>query len=200
MKKIKVLVIEKSSIIAEGITHLLGKSASLEVIRTVNTLDRINEKIIVLKPDLILMNPSLIDFSKKMIFKSLFQDVAQIPIVALIYAFYEQQWLKHFNGIIEITDDLHKIESQLTEIYRNSTEHEESSETYELSDRETDVLIELSKGLMNKEIATKLNISIHTVITHRKNIIRKTGIKSVAGLTVYALLNNLIAESDISYR
>ena len=41
-------------------------------------------------------------------------------------------------------------------------------------------------------------ISIHTVISHRKNISRKTGIKTIAGLTVYALLNNMISETDAS--
>ena len=45
---------------------------------------------------------------------------------------------------------------------------------------------------MNKEIADQLNISLNTVITHRKNIIKKTGIKSVAGLTSYALMHNYI--------
>ena len=50
----------------------------------------------------------------------------------------------------------------------------------------------VARGLINKEIADKHNISVNTVITHRKNISRKTGIKTVAGLTVYAILNNLI--------
>ena len=62
----------------------------------------------------------------------------------------------------------------------------------ELSDREKEILVSVANGLLNKEIADKYNISIHTVISHRKNITRKTGIKTVAGLTVYALLNNLI--------
>ena len=62
----------------------------------------------------------------------------------------------------------------------------------ELSAREKEILVCVAKGLLNKEIADAENISIHTVITHRKNITRKTGIKTVAGLTVYALLNNLI--------
>lgn len=61
-----------------------------------------------------------------------------------------------------------------------------------LSQREKEILVCVAMGLLNKEIADQCNLSIHTVITHRKNIIRKTGIKSVAGLTVYALLNNLI--------
>ena len=62
----------------------------------------------------------------------------------------------------------------------------------ELSAREKEILIAVAQGKLNKEIADQYNISIHTVITHRKNITRKTGIKTVAGLTVYALLNNLI--------
>jgi ATP/maltotriose-dependent transcriptional regulator MalT len=52
-------------------------------------------------------------------------------------------------------------------------------------------------GVMLKEIADELNISIHTVMSHRKNITHKTGIKSVAGLTVYALLNNLLDQNDV---
>ena len=55
----------------------------------------------------------------------------------------------------------------------------------------------VAKGLANKEIADRLTISVHTVISHRKNISHKTGIKSVAGLTVYALLHNLLGESDV---
>ena len=51
--------------------------------------------------------------------------------------------------------------------------------------------------MLNKEIADKLSISIYTVITHRKNITRKTGIKTVAGLTVYALLGGLIDMNSI---
>ncbi len=62
----------------------------------------------------------------------------------------------------------------------------------ELSDREKEILVSVAHGMINKEIADKHNISINTVISHRKNISRKTGIKTVAGLTVYAILNNLI--------
>ena len=62
----------------------------------------------------------------------------------------------------------------------------------ELSAREKEILVSVAKGKLNKEIADEYNISIYTVISHRKNITRKTGIKTVSGLTVYALLNNLI--------
>ena len=70
-------------------------------------------------------------------------------------------------------------------------------EREELSAREKEILVSVAQGLLNKEIADKHNISINTVITHRKNITRKTGIKTVAGLTAYAILNDLIDINSI---
>lgn len=64
------------------------------------------------------------------------------------------------------------------------------SEDYDLSDREQEVLVLVAQGLSSKEIAAKLNIAVNTVNTHRKSITKKTGIKSVAGLAVYAMLKN----------
>lgn len=61
-------------------------------------------------------------------------------------------------------------------------------EDYQLSDREQEVLELVAQGLSSKEVANKLNIAVNTVNTHRKSITRKTGIKSVAGLAVYAML------------
>jgi regulator of cell morphogenesis and NO signaling len=65
-------------------------------------------------------------------------------------------------------------------------------EQEELSEREKDVLVQIVKGLSNKEIAEVLFISTHTVITHRKNISRKLNIHSTAGLTIYAIVNKLV--------
>lgn len=191
MKK-RVLLIERSSIIVEGITKILHNHTNFDVVATVDTFDRIAERIVVAKPDLILINPALVDFSKRNSFKSAFQGSPQTPLVALVYTYFDQQWLKHFDAVIEINDEPQKIIDKITEVMQNSSDKTESSDLYELSDRERDVLIELSKGQTNKEIAEKLHISVHTVITHRKNIVRKTGIKSAAGLAVYAMLNNLI--------
>lgn len=67
-----------------------------------------------------------------------------------------------------------------------------TQETEELSEREQDVLIQIVKGLSNKEIADTLCISVHTVITHRKNITRKLNIHSTAGLTIYAIVHKLV--------
>ncbi len=68
-----------------------------------------------------------------------------------------------------------------------------NSET--LSEREKDVIISLVQGMTNKEIANHLCIAPNTVITHRRNIARKLQIHTPAGLTIYAIANNLV---DIS--
>lgn len=73
-----------------------------------------------------------------------------------------------------------------------------NSETAEsLSDREKDVIVCLVQGMANKEIAEHLYISINTVITHRRNISRKLQIHSTAGLTIYAIVNNLIDITNV---
>lgn len=66
-----------------------------------------------------------------------------------------------------------------------------------LSDREKDVVVALVQGMTNKEIADHLFISINTVITHRRNIARKLQIHSPAGLTIYAIVNNLVDISSV---
>ena len=60
-----------------------------------------------------------------------------------------------------------------------------------LSNREIEVLSSIVQGLINKEIAEKLSISLTTVITHRKNIMEKLGMKSVSALTIYAVMHGI---------
>lgn len=69
-----------------------------------------------------------------------------------------------------------------------------------LSKREIDVLKLISKGYTNKKIAEDLHISLNTVLTHRKNIIAKTGIKTVSGLTFYCISNGFIAPGEHEIR
>lgn len=78
-------------------------------------------------------------------------------------------------------------------ISKNITRLDEIKSSHtELSRREIEVLKLIVKGCLNKEIADTLHISINTVLTHRKNITSKLGIKSVSGLSVYAMMNALI--------
>lgn len=66
-----------------------------------------------------------------------------------------------------------------------------------LSPRETEVLALVVKGLINKEIAERLSIGLTTVITHRRNITEKLGIRSVSGLTIYAVMHGYVDALEI---
>lgn len=66
-----------------------------------------------------------------------------------------------------------------------------------LSEREREIVHWVVCGLSNKQIAARLFISLNTVLTHRKNIARKLGIHSVAGLTIYAIVNKLVDVKEI---
>ena len=89
-----------------------------------------------------------------------------------------------------IEDDI--LRPALTNITPQSKPHKPEPVTEELSEREKDVLIQVVRGLSNKEIADVLCISMHTVISHRKHITSKLNIHSTAGLTIYAIVNKLV--------
>ncbi|MBQ6078851.1 MAG: response regulator transcription factor [Muribaculaceae bacterium] len=118
-----------------------------------------------------------------------------MAVVALVYQYVERELLKQYDAVVDIRDSRAQIIETIAQA--SPGEPEQSKSNYELTKRETAVLVQLAQGKTNKEIADALNVSVHTVISHRKNITHKTGIKSVAGLTVYAMLNNLIDESTL---
>ena len=99
---------------------------------------------------------------------------------------------------LNIYDHKSQIINNINEFMNTLGTKSESGTIDELTKREIDVLQLVSKGLANKEVADRLSISIHTVISHRKNISEKTGIKSASGLTMYAVLKKIIDLDDIS--
>lgn len=95
------------------------------------------------------------------------------------------------------------LESQVdTEDETDEHANENLAEKDALSEREKEIVIGVVKGLTNKEIADRLFLSIHTVLTHRRNIARKLEIHSPAGLIIYAIVNGIVSIDeikDISY-
>jgi DNA-binding NarL/FixJ family response regulator len=103
-----------------------------------------------------------------------------------------------FNEVIEPSDLEKTISGKFEKLVQLLLKHKDISKSNaEISGREKEVLRLVALGLTNKEIAEMLFISMHTVITHRKNISSKLGIKTIAGLTVYAVINKLIKPDEI---
>jgi DNA-binding NarL/FixJ family response regulator len=195
-KSYKIMVVESSPLLAAGLKYMLSEHFSYDVVAVLESTEKLHDKLISIKPDIVIINPLLIDYTKRFMLKSMLLKDRTVVCIALVSAYVDPAVLKQYHGVIGLEDGKQKIESKLREALQCDHPNEQK-ENYELSDREREVLIAVAKGKMNKEIADQLHISIHTVISHRKNISRKTGIKSVSGLTVYALLNNMIDEREV---
>lgn len=193
-RKINLSIIEPSEIIIEGLSVILKESESFNILPSFLDINSAQEKILSLRPDVILINPTLLQSYDKTKLAYFTQNYSNVILIGLIYQYIDPSMLQFFNGFIDIRENRNKIASIIRKHFNDNNKEFNDSEEYELSSRETDVLVLLAKGMSSKEIATKLNISIHTVNSHRKNITTKTGIKSVAGLAVYAMLRNLVDE------
>ena len=191
----RVIICETSEIVANGLAEIINGMAQFDVVLRVDSPERISEKILSSNANMLIIDPILLGYQNKDFLLQLGKEHPNVFVVALVTTYLDHSFLTPYNGVIELNDSRAKIIDKMNELVQN--EASKNSDDVELSKRETDVLVAVAKGMMNKEIAEQMNISIHTVISHRKNITRKTGIKSVSGLTVYALLNNLIDEKDL---
>lgn len=193
----KIAIAEPSILLRTGLEQLLHELPDAEIIFSTDNLSSLYARINALHPDILIVNPLLYDYAKRATIRAEFDNLPNLRLIGLVTSYVESQHQRQFAGIIELNDDFQRIKSTLNQVTNSLQSDGDEPDTDPLSDREKEVLVCLSKGLKNNEIADTLNISVHTVITHRKNIVRKTGIKSVAALTVYAILNNLIEEKDI---
>lgn len=189
--KQKLLIIEPSEVIVDGLKVALESQSRFKLLEPETDTDNLEQRLVAGMPDVVLVNATLISANEV----SRLRREYQAAIVALVYQYVEREVLKACDGVVDIRDGRAVIVDTLSQAIPAAEQN--STASYELTKRETAVLIELAKGKTNKEIADALNVSVHTVISHRKNITHKTGIKSVAGLTVYAMLNNLIDESAL---
>jgi DNA-binding CsgD family transcriptional regulator len=193
--KKRILLIEPSLMVSNGFSILMENAIGYQVTGVITDINRLQKQMISGSSEVIIVNPVLL-LPHRASIRSFLGIPSGTFLVALVYTFVDEWMLNQFDAIITINDGATQIVNKLNEIKLHVKTIEDNSE--ELSDRENDILTSIVKGLTNKEIADQHFISIHTVISHRKNIIRKTGIKSVSGLTVYALLNNLITYEDVN--
>jgi DNA-binding CsgD family transcriptional regulator len=101
------------------------------------------------------------------------------------------------NEVINLFDTPTLICFKVNEILNSFLSDQSKDTDTELTKREIEVLRLVTRGHSNKEIADQLFVSIHTVISHRKNISEKTGIKSASGLTMYAILKKIVDMNEI---
>lgn len=193
--RLNIAIVEPSSIIYEGLSNILLQNGGAHYsIYHFESLEEVSREIPAFIIDLVIANPYLVKSNIKT-FHFHKKNDSPVPWVALIYSFFEKEIVDLFDAVIQITDSPEVITSTIQNLISLKCQCK-PAEREQLTARETDVLKHLVQGLSNKEIAGQLNISIHTVVSHRKNIIQKTGIKSQSGLTIYAISNNIINIED----
>ncbi len=195
---IKIAITDPSAIIRSGLSTLLKRIQGYHVHTfEVNSYEFLSGNIRTQKPDLIIINPTywgLVDLEK---LKSENKS-ASTRFFALITGPVDEKALELYDDTIHLYDDIDSIKAKLDQIF--DVQELESEESQALSAREKEIIVGVVKGFTNKEIASNLFLSAHTVITHRRNIARKLEIHSTAGLTIYAIVNKLVELNDIKQR
>ncbi len=124
-------------------------------------------------------------------------QLAGYTFVAIVNEKTAKHPLGQFDAIVSCAAGRAELTGTFEEVFRKQGFVDDVQSDQQLSERENEILRLVALGLTNNEIGEKLFISVHTVMTHRKNITRKLGIKTVSGLTVYAILNKLIIAEEL---
>jgi DNA-binding NarL/FixJ family response regulator len=188
---INIGIIEPSDLVYEGLINILLKYRSGLIFYRIDDLDEISIYLPKIKPEIVILNTIIIQNRIKL-FRNIKREHSGIRWIGTMHSLINKETSAEFDDIFRIDEKAENICRMIVRMANPVNMNEAGPLQKTLSEREIDVLKCLSKGLSNKEIADNLNISIHTVISHRKNIVQKTGIKSQSGLTIFALSNNII--------
>jgi len=179
MNKTNVIVLMHDTLKGLGLKHVLEDSfnVAVTIAHGVEAIESMGENVDYIFTDLLTYASSIKFF---------------IPRQSKTIVVSDHTTADNTSAMLCSCDDLDTIIDTLGHFFAHHDNDSAGSDGI-LSARETDVLRLVASGLINKEIAEQLNISINTVLTHRKNITAKLGIKSASGLSFYALMNGIIA-------
>jgi DNA-binding NarL/FixJ family response regulator len=186
---VKIVVAEPSAVIRKGIMSMLNflKNIHLDIFEA-SDFEQLKTALNRKKPDIVIINNSFVGSFALAQIKKTFSP-SNIKYVALQTNLCETVSLKEYDETLSVYDSEEAIKRKITAL---ALEPEEDKRHESLSQREKEIIVQVIKGLTNKQIADKLFLSVHTVITHRRNIATKLQIHSTAGLTIYAISNKLV--------
>lgn len=197
-KNYRTVIIEPSQIIQEGIKLFLEKTPDFRVTACFSDLQLFKSKTVKDDVQIIMLNPATVKFCSPFNIRNLFDAYPNVCLIAILYQYVDSETLQYFDGFFDIYGDSSMLPQRIIKIVESvKKRNDHAADNIDLSEREKEILVSVARGMTNKEIADKHFISVHTVISHRKNITRKTGIKTVSGLTIYAIFNNLVSQEEL---
>ena len=192
-----IAIAETSVIIRGGLTAALKRLPNVKVQPIeLPSIEALHDCVRTQCPDMLIVNPAFGDYFDIGKFREETSG-KKIRVIALVTSFVDASLLSKYDESISIFDDLERLSKKISGLLNVPSEEEELESQDALSQREKEIVICVVKGMTNKEIAEKLFLSIHTVITHRRNISKKLQIHSAAGLTIYAIVNKLVTLNDV---
>lgn len=194
---VRIAIAETSVIIRGGLTAALKRLPNVKVQPIeILSVGALHDCIRTQCPEMLIVNPAFGDYFDVAKFREEASGKS-IRLIALVTSFVDASLLSKYDESVSIFDDLETLSKKIAGLLNVIPEEEETDNQETLSQREKEIVICVVKGMTNKEIAESLFLSIHTVITHRRNISKKLQIHSAAGLTIYAIVNELVALSDV---
>ena len=194
---IRIAIAETPVIIRGGLTAALKRLPNVKVQPIeLLSIEALHDCVRTQCPDMLIVNPAFGDYFDIGKFREETSG-KKIRVIALVTSFVDASLLSKYDESISIFDDLERLSKKISGLLNVPSEEEDLENQDALSQREKEIVICVVKGMTNKEIAEKLFLSIHTVITHRRNISKKLQIHSAAGLTIYAIVNKLVTLNDV---
>ncbi|OFX42416.1 MAG: hypothetical protein A2046_13400 [Bacteroidetes bacterium GWA2_30_7] len=189
----KIIIIHDSYIVRKGLKLLAEECfPSPNIIETSNN-EELEDVLENNNSDLIFIKNSLLNVETNILIGKLSIKKQGVKLISLLDN--EQVVKNDFVDLyLNIDEEKHELISKISKLYPKS----ETKNKSVISKREIAIIELVAKGLTNNDIAEKLFLSPHTVVTHRKNISKKLGIKSVSGITIYAILNNIINPNELN--
>jgi two-component system NarL family response regulator len=208
---IKVMIVDDHPMVAEGIESILESYDDITVVGTLTNGREAVDQLPALHPDVVLMDlnmPEIGGLTATEMLLELDPDLRVLILSMHDSPEYISTALSHgAMGYVLKDVPTEEIKTAIDAVMsgkkylctgaKGSLEPSQDGAREPLTSREQTVLLQLAQGKSNKEVANELNISVRTVETHRKNIKRKLGISSTAGLTRYAMEHGVLQGTGV---
>jgi len=196
MSKVVINIFEEYYLIANGLKLLFTELNNFDIEVKISNIDNLKKEIEANKTGIFILNTVFYENLNIELVNTI-KSKNEIFIIG-VRNFKDNFENEIFIDYIDYNENKISIEDKFIKILNKfKKEKPDKKPDNELSKREKSILELLAKGFINKEIAEKLFISIHTVTTHRKNIVKKLDIRTLSGLTVYAILNKIVNMNDL---
>lgn len=193
---LKIIIVEAAYLVQSGFRELIRELPGMTVVEIYEGNEkRLADKILSKKPDVVIINPGALKDNLISLVNRLKDD--NVLPVGLVHENARPKCKSPFRYCLNPGEGKYELLEVLKRINKTAGNKNIEHENTELTHREKTILKLVVKGHTTQEIAGLLFLSTHTVNTHRKNISNKLGIKTLSGLTVYALMNKIVRMGEI---